>query len=181
MGRSLTLVRHFPFPGDVIVMNHPSALGVALLILLAVTAAEGPSSANGHRSFGVNYQTLGAILSKASAKDVMDSYQRQTNTISLERANLDQPHLLSVSVPTGATLQGYIEIDGHTRVPLSNTSEYIDVGPYLTESITRVTVVGSYSPTSAAVAIAFNGPDTVVQQQTVGTGQINYQLNLLVQ
>ncbi|MBE9138792.1 hypothetical protein IQ254_16595 [Nodosilinea sp. LEGE 07088] len=181
MGLPLALVRHYPFPGDVIVINHPSALGVALLILVAVTAAEGASSANGHRSFGVNYQTLGTILSKANAKDVMDSYQRQTNTISLERTHLDQPHLLSVSVPTGATLQGYIEIDGHTRVPLSNTSEFIDVGPYLTQSITRVTIVGSYAPALASVAIAFNGPDTVVQQQTGGTGQINYQLNLLVQ
>jgi hypothetical protein len=162
-------------------MKHPSALGVALLILLAVTAAVGPSSARDQQTFGVTYQALSAILSQVSAKDVMDSYQRQTNTISLERANLDEPHLLSVSVPAGATLQGYIEIDDHTRVPLSSNSEFLDVSPYLSESITRVTIVGSYSPPSASVAIGFNGPNTVVQQQTGGTGRINYQLNLLVQ
>lgn len=162
-------------------MKQPSALGVALLILLAVTAAVGPSSAHNHQSFGVTYQALSAILSQVSARDVMNSYQRQTNTISLERANLDDPHLLSVSVPAGVTLQGYIEIDDHTRVPLSSASEFLDVSPYLSESITRVTIVGSYSPPSASVAIAFNGPNTVVQQQTGGTGRINYQLNLLVQ
>ncbi|MBW4459611.1 hypothetical protein [Nodosilinea sp. FACHB-141] len=162
-------------------MKHPSALGVSLLILVAVTAAVGPSSANGNQSFGVSHQALSAILSRASAKDVMDSYQRQTNTISLDRANLDEPHLLSVSIPTGSSLQGYIEIDGHTRVPLGANSEFIDVSPYLSEAITRVTIVGSYSPPSASVAIAFNGPNTVVQQQTGGTGRINYQLNLLVQ
>lgn len=162
-------------------MNHPSTLGVALLILVAVTAAVGPSSANGSQPFGSTYQTLSAILSKASAKDVMDSYQRQTNTISLDRANLDEPHLLSVSVPAGVTLQGYIEIDGHTRVPLSASSEFIDVSPYLNASITRVTIAGSYSPASASVAIAFNGPNTVVQQQAAGTGRINYHLNLVVQ
>ncbi|MGB6014029.1 MAG: hypothetical protein WBG32_04805, partial [Nodosilinea sp.] len=122
-----------------------------------------------------------AILSKASAKYVMDSYQRQTNTITLDRASLDQPHLLSVSVPGGASLQGYIEIDDHTRVPLGNSADFIDVSPYLSESITQVTIVGSYSPASASVAIAFNGPGTVVQQQTGGTGQISYKLNLLVQ
>lgn len=162
-------------------MKHPSAFGVALLILVAVTAAVGPSSANSNQSFGVSYQALSAILSRASAKDVMDSYQRQTNTISLDRAHLDEPHLLSVSVPGGASLQGYIEIDGHTRVPLGTNSEFVDVSPYLSESITRVTIVGSYSPASASVAIAFNGPNTVVQQQIGGTGRINYQLNLLVQ
>ncbi|WP_155523477.1 hypothetical protein [Nodosilinea nodulosa] len=162
-------------------MQHPSMLGIALLILVAVTTVVGPSSADGKASFEGTYQALSAILSKVSAKDVMDSYQRQTNTISLDPANLDQPHLLSVSVPSGATLQGYIEIDGHTRVPLSNTSKVIDVTPYLSESITRITIVGSYSPASGSVAIAFNGPDTVVQQQTGGTGRINYQLNLLVQ
>lgn len=163
------------------VIKHPSALGGALLILVAVTAAVGPSSATGNPSFGVSYQTLSAILSKASAKEVMDSYQRQTNTISLERANLDEPHLLSVSVPAGATLQGYIEIDDHTRVPLENNTAFLDVSPYLNEAITQVTIVGSYSPASASVAIAFNGPNTVVQQQAAGTGRINYQLNLLVQ
>lgn len=162
-------------------MKHPSVLGITLLILVAVTTAVGPSSANGNQPFGVSYQTLSAILAKASAKDVMASYQRQTNTISLERANLDEPHLLSVSVPSGATLQGYIEIDDHTRVPLSSSSEFLDISPYLSESITRVTISGSYSPSSASVAIAFNGPNTVVQQQTGGTGRINYQLNLLVQ
>jgi hypothetical protein len=163
------------------VMKHPSALGVALLILVAVTAAVGPSSANGNQSFGGTYQALSTILSKATAKDVMESYQRQTNTISLDRANLDEPHLLSVSVPAGGTLQGYIEIDGHTRVPLSTSSEFLDVSPYLSETITRITIVGSYSPPNAGVAIAFNGPNTVVQQQTAGTGRIHYQLNLLVQ
>jgi hypothetical protein len=162
-------------------MKRPSILGIALLSLVAVTAAVGPSSADGSQSFGVTYQTLSAILSKVSAKDVMDSYQRQTNTISLERANLDEPHLLSVSVPAGATLQGYIEIEGHTRVPLGTNSEYLDISPYLGESMTRVTIVGSYSPASAAVAIAFNGPNTVVQQQVAGTGRMNYQLNLVVQ
>jgi hypothetical protein len=164
-----------------LMMKHPSALGVALLILVAVTAAVGPSSANGNQSFGGNYTALSTILAKASAKDVMDSYQRQTNTITLDRANLDEPHLLSVSVPGGASLQGYIEIDDHTRVPLGTSSEFIDVSPYLSESITQVTIVGSYSPASASVAIAFNGPGTVVQQQTGGTGRISYQLNLLVQ
>lgn len=162
-------------------MKHPSALGVALLVLVAVTAVVGPSSANGNASFEGTYPSLSAILSKASAKDVMESYQRQTNTITLDRAHLDDPHLLSVSVPGGATLQGYIEIDGHTRLPLDNSPASIDIGPYLSASMTRITIVGNYSPATAAVAIAFNGPNTVVQQQTGGTGRISYQLNLLVQ
>jgi hypothetical protein len=162
------------------VMKHPSVLGIALLVLVAVTAV-GPSSAKNDSSFAGTYRALSAILSQVSAKDVMESYQRQTNTISLDRANLDEPHLLSVSVPAGASIQGHIEIDGQTRVPLRTSSEFVDLSPYLGESITRVTIVGSYSPASASVAIGFNGPGTVVQQQTGGTGRINYQLNLVVQ
>ncbi len=162
-------------------MKHPSALGVSLLILVAVTTAVGPSSANGSQAFGGTYHALSAILSKASAKDVMESYQRQTNTISLDRANLDEPHLLSVSAPRGGTLQGYIEIDGETRLPLGNNSEFLDVSPYLGKAVTHVAIVGSYSPASGSVDIVFNGPNTVVQQQTAGTGRINYQLTLVVQ
>ncbi|MGB3138159.1 MAG: hypothetical protein WBG38_03915 [Nodosilinea sp.] len=161
-------------------MKHPSALGVALLALVAVTTAVGPSSAYSNQSFGLTYETLSSALAKASATDVMESYQRQTDTITLERASLGEPYLLSVSVPDGATLKGYIEIDGHARIPLNSSSKHLDVSPYLNETVTQVAIVGSREPAAAAVAIAFSGPKTMVQQQAAGTGQINYQLNLLV-
>jgi hypothetical protein len=43
-----------------------------------------------------------------------------------------------------------------------------------------VVVTGTYTPASASVLIHFEGPDTLVQQQTEGAGELNYQLNLVV-
>ena len=42
-------------------MQYPSTLGIALLILVAVTTAVGPSAANGNQRFKSIYQTLNTI------------------------------------------------------------------------------------------------------------------------
>jgi hypothetical protein len=162
-------------------MKHPSALGIALLVLVAVTTVVGPSSANNTLSFAGTYKALSAILSQVTAQDVMAAYQRQTNIISLEGADLDEPHLLSINAPVGTILQASIAVDDHPPVPLKGNGELLDIRPYLRETITRITIVGTYSPATTVVTIGFSGPNTTVQQQTGGTGQIHYQLNLLVQ
>ncbi|MGF1566846.1 MAG: hypothetical protein ACFCVD_02025 [Nodosilinea sp.] len=111
----------------------------------------------------------------------MDSSQRQTSTISLNRAALGEPHLLTISVPAGATLQGRIEIDGRTQQSLDGNSVSVDLSPLLRNPTTHVAIVGSYTPASSSVAITFTGPNTTIQQQAGGIGKIDYHLNLVVQ
>lgn len=161
-------------------MNQLSTLGMALLALIAVTTVVTPSSANGNQSFDVAHKTLTAILSEVSAKDVMRTYQRQTNTLSLDSTALDQPHQLTVQAEAGASLQGTIEINGDTQIPLTGSSISIDLSPYLTSARTKVVITGQYTPAHSNVTVGLNGPGTTVRQQTGGTGLINYELNLLV-
>jgi len=168
------------YPGDFIVMNQLSTLGMALLALVALTTVVTPSSANGHQSFEMAHKALAAILSEASAKDVMRAYQRQTNTISIDGDDLDQPHHLTVSTAAGGSLQGTIEINGNTQIPLTSASTTVDLSPYLTNSRTKVVITGRYSPIHGSVAVGFEGPVTTVQQQTGGTGVVNYELNLVI-
>lgn len=161
-------------------MKNPSVLGLSLLVLVAATTVVGPSSADSDRSFQSAHQTLISTISNASAEDVMASYPRQTNTISLNRGTLDQPHWLRVKVPVGTTLEGQLVINGQTQLSLTNALEAIDLSPYLTSDITNVTIEGQYSPASAPIEVMFDGPNTLIQQQPEGSGRIRYQLNLLV-
>jgi hypothetical protein len=162
-------------------MFNPSALGVALLVLLATTAMVG-SSSSGNRGFQVAHQSLGSLISSTSADHMMGSYQRQTNTISLRRQRLSEPHQLTISAAPGVTLRGTITINGNTQqsLTLDQMSGGLDLGPYLAQSITDVVIVGTYQPASALVTVTFDGPDTKIQQQAGGTGRVNYQLNLVV-
>jgi hypothetical protein len=160
-------------------MFNPSALGVALLVLLATTTMVGTSSESDRR-FRLAHQSLSSLISSASAVHLIGSSPRQTNTISLSRSTLQAPHTLTVSVPLGATLQGTLSINGQAPVVLEPNSTSLDLSPYLTQALTDVVIEGTYSPASAAVAITFDGPNTKVQQQAGGTGRVNYQLNLVL-
>lgn len=160
-------------------MFNPSALGVALLILLATTTMVDSSSSN-TRTFHAAHRSLSSLIANTKVGYMMGSYQRQTNSISLSRRTLDQPHTLTISAPSGTTLQGTITIDGRTRLTLGQGSSSFDLSPYLTQSATQVVIEATYTPASAAVSIVFEGPDTTVRQGSSGTGQINYQLNLML-
>jgi hypothetical protein len=162
-------------------MINPAAIGVALLILLAATTTVGSSSAKQNYSFKGSQPTLSNILSSISLKDVMQSYQQQTNTISLNRDALAAPHWLTIKVPSGTSLQGTIVINNEARIPLDNGLPPLDLSPYLEPGLTQVSITGTFAPTAASASIQFEGPDTMVQQRTVGTGEINYQLNLVVE
>jgi hypothetical protein len=162
-------------------MINPAAIGISILILLAVTTTVGSSSAKQDNIFKGSHRNLGIVLSDMSLKDVMRSYQQQTNTIVLHPSVLADPHILQIEVPSGATLQGQIVINDDIQLPLDRDSVPIDLSPYLKSGRTEVVITGTYSPAAASVLVQFEGPDTLVQQQTAGTGELNYQLNLVVE
>jgi hypothetical protein len=161
-------------------MKNPSILGVSLLIVIAATTMVGSSSANSNYGFHGSQHTLSKVIASVDVKNAMQAYQRQINTISISRESLEDPHVLSVRVPAGASLAGQIDINNEVQVPLSGNASTIDISPYLTTGTVRVTIAGSYTPASETVSINFEGPDTLVQQNNGGTGQLNYQLVLVV-
>jgi hypothetical protein len=162
-------------------MINPAAIGVAILILLAVTTTVESSSAYRDYRFEGSQQSLSKILTSKRLKDAMGSYQRQTNVIDLHHTALESPHWLQIEVPTGMKPQGHISINDEVHLPLEDDLLPIDLSPYLKAGHTRITLTGTYVPASASALVRFTGPDTLVQQQTGSDGQLNYQLNLIVE
>lgn len=108
----------------------------------------------------------------------MTSYQRQTNTVTLRRDLLDEPHYLTLRSEGASRLNGQILINDRIVRNLDAGSLTVDLAPYLTTGTTTVTLTADYAPTNASVVLRFEGPETTVSQQLSGTGQLNYQLVL---
>ena len=161
-------------------MNHPSAIGVAVLVSIAAATVVNSSSAESNYQFRGSQQTLGDILTSVDWQTAMQAYDRQTSTITLNKENLATPHLLRVELPDGTSLQGQITINDEVQFPLDAPTGSLDLSPHLREKSNQITITGTYSPTTGPVLIRFKGPDTFIQQQTGENGQLNFQLNLVV-
>lgn len=108
---------------------------------------------------------------------LVQSAQRQVNTVTLDAANLSEPHILTIE--TTADLNGDIVINGESVTALTTGTTTLDVAPYLRGTATAtISITGSYSPKDAAIRLQFEGPNILVEQQSTGAGQLDYQLNL---
>ena len=126
--------------------------------------------------------TLDAALSQAFLNDAMmaqalNSEQRQTNTVTIDRTDLDAPHQLTIA--TSANLAGEIVINGEAIAPLTAGTTTLNIAPYLTANrTTTITVTGTYAPRNAAIRLTFEGPSIAISQQASGVGRLDYRLNL---
>jgi hypothetical protein len=161
-------------------MHNPSAFGVALLVLVTATLV-GPSEANDNRTFNGLHPMLRSLVTDFDMQEMLRTYQQPANIISLDRATIDEPHWLTVSIPVDTELQGEILINDTIRIPLEDDgSTRLDLSPYFFDDETTIKISGRYQPASAALAVIFDGPSTLIQQQTGNTGELNYQLTLVV-
>ncbi len=120
-----------------------------------------------------------AFLNEAIMSQVSTSSQRQTNTVTVARADLSEPHLLTIE--TSAELSGDIIINGDHVAELTKDITQLDIAPYLTErNTTAIAIKGAYFPHSAGVRLQFDSPSLAISQQMSGVGRIDYQLNLEV-
>ncbi|HIK45884.1 MAG TPA: hypothetical protein IGR64_13525, partial [Leptolyngbyaceae cyanobacterium M65_K2018_010] len=113
-------------------MFNPSALGIALLVLLATTTMVGSSSGS-NQLFQPAYRSLSALLSRHGTDQIMGAYQRQVNTISLSRSSLGERHRLTVTAPANGVLQGTITINDQAPQSLRPGFTSLDLSPYLTQ------------------------------------------------
>ncbi len=104
-------------------------------------------------------------------------YQR--GKVSLNAANLSQPHILKIE--TSATqLNGKIIVNGKVVKNLSDKITKIDLSPYLSLGEHKVEISANYSPAMSPIKVEFNAPNSNVTQQTSGNGILNYQLEVFV-
>lgn len=103
-----------------------------------------------------------------------ETQQMQQTTISVNAADLQEPHILRITTtPSSAQLTGVkIKVDGKTISTAKNYPIEINLSPMLTRGQHKIEITGSYNPANSGVQIEFSGPGTQVSQQTSGNGAI---------
>jgi hypothetical protein len=143
---------------------------VALIFTIKTAIAQ-----NNHSSF-VNSESMTTFSNQQSN----DSSGYQQSIINLNAANLNQPHILSVST-SGTELHGEISVDGKVLKQLSKNTFQMNLSPYLSLGQHTVEISARYAPASSSASMELNGPGINVTQQTSGNGTLNYSITVTVQ
>ena len=106
--------------------------------------------------------------------------QVQSSTISIDAGDLGQPHILSVSIPSGY-IDGEIELNGRVLSQLTDRDTRIDLAPHLSRGRNLLKISGTYKPERTTVTVELAGSQTQVTQQTAGNGRLNQIIILEVQ
>ncbi len=109
-----------------------------------------------------------------------DGGQVQSTTVSIDRADLDRPHLLRV--------QGYtqnspvrmerveVKINGKVVKTIANNSLELNLAPMLKVGRYEVEISGTSPRLEDTISVNFTGKNTNVTQQFSGTGSIEQKL-----
>ena len=115
-----------------------------------------------------------------SKQEQVQSSNISSSTISIDAADLEQPHILSVSIPRGY-LEGKIELNGRVLSQLTDRDTRIDLSPHLSRGRNVIKISGTYNPERAKVTVELAGSQSQVTQQTAGNGKLNQIIILEVQ
>lgn len=99
--------------------------------------------------------------------------QVQTAGVSLKLEDLEQPHLLVVTIAKG-NIDGKIELNEQFLTRLQDSDNRINVSPHLSRGRNRIKISGSYNPKQAQVTIKLVGTHAQVTQQVSGKGALNH-------
>jgi hypothetical protein len=163
----------FRYP-DLCSMVNPSALGVAFLVLLATTTVVG-SSPPTQPSFQVSHPSLGDLIDQDPMGNRVEALP--ADTIHLDQSGLAESQWLSVQVAEGTSFEGTLAVNGEVKYRFGSEGIRLDLKDVLALGATDVILSGRYSPSDAAVAVAFNNADTSVRQQVGQQGRVHYQIN----
>lgn len=109
----------------------------------------------------------------------LNSSVQQTTAISLDSNSLKTPQILSVKATGKTELIGQIIINGKAIAKLQS-SQSLNLSPYLSQGINQVEILGSYKPRTSLVKIQFSGSDTLATQQVSGNGQLQQILTIKI-
>ncbi len=108
-----------------------------------------------------------------------DGEQVQLTSISINRADLRQPHMLRVrsEINNSAMRMERVEVkmNGRLLKSIANNALELNLAPMMTVGRYEVEVSG-ISPPDATISLNFTGPNTQVNQQSSGSGKINQRL-----
>jgi hypothetical protein len=109
-----------------------------------------------------------------------DGGQVQSTSISLDRADLSQPHLLRVKGSTNNTPvrmeRVEVKINGKVVKTIANNSLELNLAPMLKAGRYEVEISGTSQRLDDTISVNFTGKNTNVTQQFSGTGSIEQKL-----
>jgi hypothetical protein len=106
--------------------------------------------------------------------------QTQSTTISVDRADLSQPHILRVQ-GSGNMQRVSVKINGKLVKSIANSSLELNLAPMMTAGRYEVEISGNSARSNDTISVNFNGKNTNVMQQFSGSGTIKQTLVINVQ
>jgi hypothetical protein len=109
-----------------------------------------------------------------------DGGQIQSTTVSIDRADLRQPHILRVQGSTNNSpirmKRVEIKINGKVVRTTTNNSLELNLAPMMKAGRYEVEISGTSPRYNDTISVSFNGKNTNVTQQFSGSGRINQKL-----
>jgi hypothetical protein len=159
---------------------HPNWLGVKLMKVWQPIGL-----LIGHLAVVVTANT--AVLSQSSMNITTDANggQVQSTVVSVDRADLNQPHILRIQgTANDAPIRLRrieVKINGKAVRSISNNSLELNLAPRLKAGRNEVEISGTSSQLEDTISVNFTGKNTKVTQQFSGTGTIEQTLIINVQ
>jgi hypothetical protein len=110
-----------------------------------------------------------------------DGKQVQFTTVSIDRADLRQPHILRVRGSinnTAIPMQRVdVKLNGKVIKSIANSSLELNLAPLMmAKGRYEVEVAGTTNQSDVTISLKFTGPNTQVNQQSSGAGEIAQKL-----
>ncbi|WP_309742802.1 hypothetical protein [Chamaesiphon sp. OTE_20_metabat_361] len=109
-----------------------------------------------------------------------DGGRVQSTTVSIERADLTQPHLLRVqglAYNAPIRLQRVeVKVNGKVVKSIANNSLELNLAPLMKAGRNEIEISGNSSQNEDTISVNFNGKNTNVSQQFSGTGNVKQTL-----
>ncbi len=120
------------------------------------------------------------IAQSVHIHDDASGEQTQYSSVSVERSDLRQPHLLRIKgemnnapMPLERVV---VKLNGKTIKTIVNNSLELNLAPLMVAGRNEVEVSGTTIQSNTTISLRFTGPHTQVNQQSSGSGRIKQQL-----
>jgi hypothetical protein len=169
------------------VMKILESIGANAILLLSYSALTVAADVNADRSISsqssVSFSQSNSSSSQSSTSVTTESNgaQTQSSTVSLDRADLRQPHILRVQGEmNNAPIKMKrvdVKINGKLVRTISNSSLELDLAPIVTRSGRyEIDVLAIPSRSDSTISLNFIGTHAQIKQQSSGSGKIDRKL-----
>jgi hypothetical protein len=155
--------------------NGLIAIGAVLLVSNSMVTIAADANSN----------AVSVSQSTVTVSTDVDGSQVQSTTISVDRADLTQPHILRVQGSANdfpiRMQRVVVKVNGKVVKSIANNSLELNLAPMMKVGRYRVEISGRSPRIDDTISMNFTGKNTNVTQQSSGTGTINQTLVINVQ